>query len=158
MRADLQLDDYWIDELTVKSMSAEAIDADVLPRIDYEVFEAESEEDGEEVLDKHLVRLVVSATPGRAKRGIPCEFRIQLNGAFSSAPGIEEDERLNMLYYNAPAMLYGIARGLIGELSALGPGRTRYILPSVNFVDILRRKIRRQSAQLRKSQLPSAAD
>jgi len=76
------------------------------------------------------------------------EFRltIELRGVFSFDEEVSEDTQLRMANMNGPSILYGIARGLAGGITGLSTTR-RYLLPSVNIVEIAERQERRRKAQ-----------
>lgn len=152
MRAHLQLDDYWVDALDVRDGEFPApgdSTGGAIPDIDYEVLKAP--EDIAQGRECYLVKLKLSAGKAKVRTGIPYEFRVQLSGVFSFLPSTEQATKSNYLYYNAPAMLYGIARGMIGEITATGR-HPRYILPSVNFQEVYKRWKRKRDRQKAKQE------
>lgn len=146
MLAHLQLEDYWIDELVFRDIggpppSSAAEERVPLPRIDFDVYTPEPDE--EEPERYHVILLTVSAGKAKALKGIPYEFRIQVYGIFTVSPHLDEESQYRLLHLNGPAILYGIARSAIGTVTALGR-KDKYILPSINILDIFKRQHRRQ--------------
>ena len=113
-----------------------------LPRVDFDVFSPEPEE--EETERYHVILLMVSAGKAKALKGIPYEFRIQVYGIFTVSPQMDVESQYRLLHLNGPAMLYGIARSAIGTVTALGR-KEKYVLPSINILDISKRQQRRAS-------------
>lgn len=142
MRALVQLEDYWVDQLAIKDGRAPIEHAKervtVLPKVDFEVFKVP---DGE----YYVVTMGISAGAAKVKRGIPYQFRLHLTGVFSFAPGTDEDIQTRLINVSGPAMLYGIARGIIGEMTGASRGR-RYVLPSINFVELSKKRSARKPA------------
>lgn len=149
MLAHLQLEDYWIDELVLRDIGGSAPasvaeDRVPLPRVEFEVITPEAEE--EEAERYHVILVTVSAGKAKALKGIPYEFRIQVYGIFTVSPQLDEESQYRLLHLNGPAMLYGIARSAIGTVTALGR-KDKYILPSINILDIFKRQQRRKLAR-----------
>jgi len=134
MKALLQLDGYWVEDLRVKAapgiVERHAWPV-ILPRIQCEVFRAP--EDAVYRVDLRLV-----AGPSAVARGLPYEYRLQMYGIFSFESGTADDTQERLVHVSGPAMLYGIARGVLAQSTALGP-HGRYLLPSINFVNLLER-------------------
>ncbi len=145
MLAHLQLEDYWIDELVLRDIGGPPAPAEErlpLPRVQFDVFSPEPEE--EEAEGYHVILLTVSAGKAKALKGIPYEFRIQVYGIFTVSPRVDEESQYRLLHLNGPAMLYGIARSAIGTVTALGR-KEKYILPSINILELFKRQQRRQA-------------
>ena len=135
----MQLDEYWVENLEVKA-SAERVDTPsphdaVLPRVNCEVFQAP-----EGAAYKVDVKLLVS--PRMAARGLPYEFRLHLCGVFSFEPDTPQEKQEYIIHMSGPAMLYGIARGIIAQATALGP-HGKYTLPSINFIELMEREAKK---------------
>lgn len=58
-------------------------------------------------------------------------------GMFTLLPGLPEQQADFLIRYNAPSILWGIARGLLAEHTGNFPWG-RLILPAVNFIDTLK--------------------
>jgi preprotein translocase subunit SecB len=139
MRALLQLDNYWVEHIEVKA-TTEAVERlsshdAVLPRVSCDVFQ--SLEDAAYKVD---LRLLVS--PRLAARGLPYELRLHLCGVFSFEPDTPQEKQEYIIHMSGPAMLYGIARGIIAQATALGP-HGKYTLPSINFIELMEREAKK---------------
>lgn len=137
MRALLQLDSYWIEELHVKARpeipdKRPLFDAR-LPRVSCEILHALEEE------QVYRVDLRLVAGPKTAASTLPYEYRLKMTGIFSFPPGTPAEKRERLIHISGPAMLYGFARAVIAQATALGP-HGEYILPSLNFVALMERK------------------
>lgn len=148
MLAHLQLEDYWIDELVIRDVggpppSSSGQEGVPLPRIHFDVYTPE--QDQKETERYHVVELKVFAGRAKALKGIPYEFRIKIYGVFTVSPHLDEESQYRLLHLNGPAMLYGIARSAIATATGLGR-KDKYILPSINVLDIFKRQQRRQLA------------
>lgn len=148
--ADLNLEDYWVDELAYREVSRKPTDAPrgtsrPLPQIEVSVAPVAGE-DGQE---SWIVDLYVAAGPARAAKGIPYEFRVRVNGVFTVASGVPDAAKYRLIHMNGPAILYGIARGAVGTVTGLGRN-SKYILPPVNLVEVLNRQRRRKQRVLEK--------
>lgn len=73
-----------------------------------------------------------------AEDGSPYDFTASLLGLFSVGSEASADEAERLFELNAPAQLYGIARGALASASGLSPFGP-LLLPSVNLVAALRR-------------------
>jgi preprotein translocase subunit SecB len=62
---------------------------------------------------------------------IPYEFNLSLVGFFE----IDDPKQKDIVYINAPAMLYSAAREIIASITGRGPWGS-VILPSINFLPI----------------------
>lgn len=138
MRALLQLDDYWIDTLEIQAVKdlgeRPAIEDGVLPRLQFHVFGPEDQ--------SYLVDMSVVLGQAKAARGAPYRLRLKLSGVFSFLPDTPEDVQVRMIHVNGPAILYGIARGVVAE--ATGAGRYgKYVLPSVDLLEMADRQLAR---------------
>lgn len=69
----------------------------------------------------------------------PYGLYLHLNGYFSFKPEAPEETIRKMLFSNAVPILYGIARGYVGQLTGTAP-HGPLMLPSVNFVELADRK------------------
>lgn len=87
---------------------------------------------------KVLIRLSFQSELDDAKR-LPYRFQATVAGRFSLAEDVPEDQRDRMVYINGTAILYGIARGALATVTALGPYGPVH-LPTINFVDLLDRR------------------
>jgi len=139
MRALLQLDEYWVEHIEVRA-SADGADTPsrhgaVLPRVNCEVFRAVDDA-------AYKVDLKLLVGPRMVARGLPYEFRLHLWGVFSFEPDTPQETQEYIIHVSGPAMLYGIARGIIAQATALGP-HGKYTLPSINFIELMEREAKK---------------
>ena len=71
---------------------------------------------------------------------MPYQIAFKISGFFSFPPDTEEETIQKMVGLNALAVLYGIARGVVAQVTANGP-HGKFILPTVNFVEMLKKKV-----------------
>ena len=124
--AQLHLERFWVDSIRMQANTSDQVE----PNSDIGSLEGVKNvlvnEDG----NSYLVTLIVESLPLRDPR--PYSFAISLAGTFSFAPGTDEHMRSILIEGNAPAILYGVARGAIASITGLGPHGPLF-LPSVNF-------------------------
>ena len=136
MKALLQLRQYWIADFHLRPIATEGedqpeADEDVLPSVDVNVFQSE-EEPGQ-----YAVRVNVKLLPETARAArLPYDFDLTLLGIFGFAEGTPLEVQQQMIHVNGSQILYGLARGLVADVTTHGP-RGRYILPSVNLIQLL---------------------
>jgi len=78
----------------------------------------------------------------------PLKYSLELFGVFSLKPDMSEDSRNKLLPLNPAAMLYGVARGVLGQIMGQSPLK-EYVLPSVNFTEIYKRKLQKITEEKR---------
>ncbi|HQW51117.1 MAG TPA: hypothetical protein PL082_03585 [Tepidiformaceae bacterium] len=61
---------------------------------------------------------------------------LTIAGRFELASGEDDPEAQRMVEYNAPAILYGVARGIVAAVSAIA-GRERLELPSIDLARLI---------------------
>lgn len=141
MQAPLRLDDIVVESLHVRAAlhPPTAIEADATlpePRVEVDILRAEDEA-------RFMVPFSVRINQKSAefsRRGYALD--IKLVGYFSFDPGTDEEAMGRLITINAPAILYGVARGIAAQAFAL-TNAGRMLLPSVNFVEIMDRRERR---------------
>lgn len=137
MIAPLQLDDYWIDTLEIRAVQdiggrAPAQNG-VVPRLQFEIFRSPEGA-------SYLIEMSIVLGKARVARGLPYHLRLKLSGVFSFTPDTPEPTQTRMIHINGPAILYGVARGIVAE--ATGAGRHgKYVLPSVNLLPMAEKRL-----------------
>ncbi len=86
----------------------------------------------------YMVRLRVSLV-GSPRSNSRCRLHFSLVGFFHVAEQAPKKLRDQMVFGNAPLILFGIARQVAAETTANGP-YGKVILGTVNFVEVLQRK------------------
>ncbi|NOY64146.1 MAG: hypothetical protein GXO97_01905, partial [Nitrospirae bacterium] len=64
---------------------------------------------------------------------------LKLNGFFSFPEGTEEETIKKMIGLNGLVILYGTARGIVAQATA-NCLHGKFILPSVNFIELVKKK------------------
>ena len=133
-RSQLQLEDAWVTRLEFTSSAPtdllETQANESYPRVSWEL--RRRPEDG-----AYLVQLKI------LDRRATTRLVLEMEGTFSFPEGMAENVQFRMSNVNGPTILYGIARGVIGSLTGFSAGG-RYLLPSVNVVELAERQDRRR--------------
>ena len=136
--ADIQLLSYWIDGLAIRDIQRvdddNQPDAAVAPRVDWEMLRRKDNE------MEHLLRMRIRFGSPKAA-GV--SGSLELSGVFAATGERPPDNWHVLMAYNAPAILYGIARGVLASLTSQTQ-EGLYLLPAVNLVEIARRRERRR--------------
>ena len=123
----LQLKRFWLEEFRIQAEQGweGPIDSSDVPlngRIEVAPLEGG---------DGSLVRLNIRTKAVR--RPIPYRLQMTIGGVFSTIDDVPADRRERLVRLNGTSILYGIARGLVGSVSGIGPNGP-LTLPPVNFV------------------------
>lgn len=73
-------------------------------------------------------------------RANPYRISMKILGFFTFKDGTDTKKMSAMVHLNGSAMLYGIARGIVAQITANGP-HGRFLLPSVNIKEVLKAKV-----------------
>ena len=126
----LRLNHYWIESISLRSISNRREPNGNPSELSYSVAYSDPPEG---VNGEHLVRLRLK-TRRSARSTARYAVDMTLVGVFSFGEDKPDEEVAGrLLRYNGPAMLYGVARGIVSSLTALG-SFGREDLPSANFV------------------------
>jgi len=96
-----------------------------------------------------MVQLTLRLKP---KPGTVARFtraNISVQGRFVVSVGPPDQQVTQLLVYNAPAMLHGLARGVLAQVTGLCVGGP-LILPAVNYLQLFKRYIGRLKRQGKK--------
>jgi preprotein translocase subunit SecB len=132
--SQLQLEDAWVTRLEFSS--SEAADslthaqAGSYPRVSWELLRKPDK-------GTYLVQLKI------LDRQSTTRLSMVIEGTFSFPEEMAENMRFRMSNVNGPTILYGIARGIVGGLTGFAAGG-RYLLPSVNMVELAQRQDKRR--------------
>jgi len=141
----LDISNYYLEELLVRSNSAFDFDAEsqgVEPAINFDFFRNDASE------PRFLVRLTVDLGE-ESGRSLPYQIHLAVFAAFDATNDSNNTLIEQLVATNAAPILYGIARGIIGQATAQaihGP----YVLPTVNFIELAKKKVQAttQTAEL----------
>lgn len=133
MQAQLNLDEYFIDELVIRKNinydKEKPITGDYF--IDFDILRHDK--------NPLLFKLSMFIEFNKNDNNSPYYILMKLNGFFSYADGTDDDYIKKTIALNAPSILYGVARGIVAQATG-NCEYGKFILPAVNFVEILKRK------------------
>jgi hypothetical protein len=143
----LQLEDCWITRLDFRTEEGGEHASDdgneALPRVTWDV--KRSSED-----DSYLVSLRVSnSTP-------TFHVLLDMQGTFSFPEAVNPPVQARMIEVNAPSILYGVARGVLGSVTGFSRVR-RQLMPSLNLIKIAERREKQRNRQKATSSRPQEA-
>ena len=139
MSTPLLLDNYFVEEFHVETNRdyRRGEKADNVLRVGVEEARERRGKDGTQPVS---VRLSIK-TNEKANEFKHAQYRVSLvlHGRFRIVPGASKELVEGLIALNAPAILYGLARGHVAQATAVCPwGRT--LLPAVNFIDLEQEK------------------
>lgn len=136
MQAQLNLNDYYIDEFSFVANRDHVPSETICGTIDMDF---DISRNADNPLDFMIV-LKVDVNP-REEDFKKCDYRIhlKLSGFFSFADGTTEDRISSMIAPNGLSMLYGVARGFVGNTTATS-WHGKFVLPSLNLTEMINRK------------------
>ena len=152
MLADLKLDDIVVESLHLRTEFQAphpevGVDDAPIPEVSVDILQAADE-----------LRFMIPMTirlnrqkSDRARFGYSLDLRVL--GFFSFLAGTDAHHVAHLIRLNAPAILYGVARGIAAQALALTPAG-RVFLPSVNFVEIMKQREKRLRRQRQESPVP----
>ncbi len=135
VQALLNFDDYFVEEITVKS------NPDYKPKdkvsgessISFEI-----KQKGSELFFMMPMTIEVNKTK-KAFSAAPYYIYLKISGFFSFPEGTDEETIRKMIGLNGLVMLYGAARGVVAQVTANCP-HGKFVLPSRNFVELVKAK------------------
>lgn len=136
MQAQLNLDDYYIDEFSFV-VNRDHVSKEVLCGtidLDFDI-----NRNSDRPLDFMIyLRVDINSSEEDFQR---CEYRIHLalTGFFSFEEGTTEDTIKKMIAPNGLSMLYGVARGMVANATAMS-WHGKFVIPSLNLIEIIKRK------------------
>lgn len=128
-RSLLQLDNYWLESISLR-VNQHRGDASVTNGEIPLRYYAERAEQSTDEPKQHLVRITVR-TPRSTRYEQPFDVELTLLGQFSFSEPLDDDSANALLRFNAPAILFGVARGMVSLLTSLTEVG-RWNLPTVN--------------------------
>jgi len=146
MLAQLDINEYFVEEIRVKA------NPDYSGGPDHEGAVSVSfntKRKGTEPV--FMIQMVININ--RTKKAFeraPYQIVLKITGFFTFKEGTDEETIKKMISLNAPAILYSIARGIVSQATAQSL-HGKFILPTVNFVELLKRKQKKKSSTSHKS-------
>ena len=91
-----------------------------------------------------------------AETNAPYSIALTIIGYFLFTEGTTEETKARMMNLNGASILYGIARGFVGQ--ATGASRHgQFVLPAVNFIELLRQRQESKTPERRAVAAPAEA-
>lgn len=136
MQAQLNLNDYYIDEFSFVANRDHVPSETICGTIDLDF---DISRNADKPLD-FMISMRVDVNP-REEDFKKCDYRIhlKLTGFFSFVDGTTEDRIGSLIATNGLSMLYGVARGFVGNATATS-WHGKFVLPSLNLIEIIKRK------------------
>jgi len=139
MHVQLDIEDYFVEELRVKANPAPT--GGISHRVEVFVSFNIKRKGTEPVF---MIPMVINVNKSRATfNKAPYQIMLKITGFFRFKEGTDEETIKKMIGLNAPAMLYSIARGIVAQATAQSI-HGKFILPTVDFVELVRKKQRRK--------------
>jgi preprotein translocase subunit SecB len=134
----LEIDNYYVEELLVKSNSSyeydpESLPGGIEPDINFDFYRKD------EADPRFLVKFRVELGEGDAQ--LPYHIRLLLFASFDASNDANQTLIDQLVATNAAPILYGIARGIVGQTTAQAV-HGRFVLPTVNFIELMNEKVR----------------
>lgn len=149
MQAQLNLNDYYINEYSFTVNRNHISGEKLCGSID---FDFDISRNSSHPLD-FMINIVIDLNSGEEDFQ-KCNYRIHLNitGFFSFEDGSTEDTIKKMIAPSGLAMLYGVSRGIVSSTTAMSWHGT-FVLPSLNLIEIIKRKVEDSSAPQKKTRI-----
>lgn len=133
MQAQLNFLEFFVEELTVKANSdydsKKPITGGLF--VDYDILKSEKK--------SLLFKIPMVIEINKNNNNSPYQIFMRLNGFFCYPEGTEENYINKTIGLNAPSILYGVARGIIAQVTA-NYEYGKFIIPAVNLIEILKKK------------------
>jgi preprotein translocase subunit SecB len=134
MQAQLNIDDYVVEELTIRGNPAyqkTAKEREAQIDITFSV-----KRKGKNPL--YLITMAIELNKSKkAFTDNAYYVYLKINGFFSFPKGVSEETMQKMIGLNGVVMLFGIARGMVAQATANG-AHGKFVLPAVNFVELIK--------------------
>ena len=128
----LDLDEYVVERLSVESNPSFSMEKDV--DCELKILPEIAQHAEVDTLFKVGIDIRVR---GNSRRNAPYSISLRILGFFRFADKTSVETRRKMLATNALPILYGVARGVVAQLTAQCVSG-KYILPTINFVELIR--------------------
>lgn len=136
----LNLENYFINELTIKVN--DTFDRKDHGKIPVKINLAITDKANSETAFKVEMNYSAGSLKKQPK-GMPYYLSFSITGLFSLPEKTDNTTKSNLKNLNAPSILYGIARGIVSQITASGI-HGKLILPAVNFVELINQGKREQ--------------
>ena len=134
MIAQLQLQNFVVDQLTFKTALEEKEPSTGSIGVDFEV-KAHAKDK-----NSYLMIMQVDLNKGQAfKKNGGYQIQMQIMGWFKFTADLDEEAKNKMLGTNASSILFGVARTIVAQLTGT-LGKRKFILPAVNLLELAKSK------------------
>jgi preprotein translocase subunit SecB len=145
----LEIREYFVDALAVQRnpsyKDGNAHDGTLL--VDFDIRKAPD-------APEFLITMTVDVNKDEAAfRKAPYRIGLAVSGYFGFPKGTDEEIIQKMIGPNGLSILYGIARGTVAQATACSR-HGKFILPAVNFIELLREKAQRVATSSKKPRKP----
>lgn len=134
MQALLNINDYFVEELTVRgnaNYQKTAKEQKGKINLSFNV-----KRKGKEPL--FMITMTIELNkPKQALASSPYYVYLKIDGFFDFPKETDEETMQRMIGLNGLVMLFGIARGVVAQVTANGP-HGKFVLPAVNFVELIK--------------------
>lgn len=132
----LDIEDYWIESLELRALDTYDADEPLVGSVGFGLRYVRIDEPNMWTLHMQLkVNTPPPAPEADDDLNAPYYVTLVIAGQFRFSADVPDDVKHRMLVTNAPAMLYGVARGLLGQATS-SARHGRMVLPSMNFVEL----------------------
>jgi preprotein translocase subunit SecB len=153
MQALLNINDYVVEELTVKSnndFKKSEKEQKGLINIAFNV-----KRKGKEPV--FMISMIIELSKSKEEfSNSPYYIFLKINGFFGFPKETDEETMQKMIGLNGLVMLFGIARGVVAQATANGV-HGKFILPGVNFIDLIKNSKKSSAEPKRKKGAKSPA-
>ena len=140
MLAQLNCTEYFVDELSLEANCDHVSDEAVTGTVDIDF---DIRRNGENPLDFMVSLNVGINSTDEAFRNNAYRMAVKVTGFFTFDEGTDEETMNRMIAPSGLAILYGAIRGMVATVT--GTARHgKYILPSVNMMEVIKAKSRRE--------------
>lgn len=137
MQAMLNLDDYFLDEILVRTnkdyVESEKLNGTIA--VDFNIRQAEASK------LHYFISMVINVNKEKESfHKSNYNVLLKIDGYFSFSEGTDEDTVKRMIAPNGLSILYGVARGVVAQATANGRFG-KLVLPALNINEVIKRKI-----------------
>lgn len=135
LQPPLDIQVYHIEELAFRALQEydSEQDSSSVIEVDFDIDRDEEDPNAFRI----VMRIKLAENGYTAEENPPYMISLVIVGYFSFAKGTAEDIMQRMINLNGTSILYGIARGLVGQATGASK-HGQFVLPAVNFVALIK--------------------
>lgn len=150
MASPFQLTDFIVDKIVYETEPTDATSHEKEP-LDF-VIEVEARQVGKDK-KSHVIALTLNINQGEALGKRSYSLIMRIRGHFTLSEEMDKERRLNFFLPLAVSNLYGIARGVVAQITGLGPNQ-RITLPTINIHQALKKPPQKISVKKKEKTFP----